>query len=69
MVAWTSRLVSSILMASHWFHPDLEFFPKAAQYRSFLLICLSIELVVSILFLLSSSLIVNSLSRPLLFLL
>ena len=53
MVAWTSRLVSSIIMASLWFHPDLEIFPKAAQYRSYLIICLSIELVVSILFLLS----------------
>ena len=49
MVAWTSRLVSSIIMASRWFHPELEIFPKAAQYRSYLLICLSIELVVSIL--------------------
>ena len=57
MVAWTSRLVSSIILASRWFHPDLEFFSEAAQYRSYLLICLSIELVVSILFLLSLSLV------------
>jgi hypothetical protein len=48
MMAWTSRLATSITMASRWFRPDLEFFPKAAQYRSYLLICLSIELVVSI---------------------
>lgn len=52
MVAWTSRLVSSITMALRWFHPDLEFSPKAAQYRPYL-ICLSIEVVVSIHFLLS----------------
>lgn len=66
MAAWTSRFVASISMASHWFRPDLELFPKAAQYRSYLLISLSIELVVSIASFFSSGLIVNSLPRPLL---
>ena len=53
MVAWTSRLVSSIIIALRWFYSDLENFLEAAQYRSYLLLCLSIELVVSILFLVS----------------
>ncbi|KAF8807741.1 hypothetical protein BYT27DRAFT_7165839 [Phlegmacium glaucopus] len=45
MVAWTSRFVASITMALRWFRPDLELFPKAAQYRLYLLTSLSIELI------------------------
>ena len=50
MLAWTSRFVAATIMAWGWFRPEMELFPEAAQYKSYLLTHLSIELVVRSLF-------------------